>query len=388
MRIYLDHNATTPVRDEVAAAMLRVLRDIPGNPSSAHAEGAAARAEVERARERVAALVGAAPAEVVFTSGATESNNLALQGVARNGTRRHLVTSAAEHPSVEEPVAALEAEGFRVTRIPVDADGLVDPDAVAAAITAETALVSILWANNETGVVQPIARIAAGVHARGVPLHVDATQALGKIPVRLDAIPADLLSASAHKFNGPKGAGFLVVRGGRALVPSARGGSQERGRRGGTHNVPGIVGLGIAAELARTELDGRAACYAALRDRLWSGLEAKVPGVRRNGAAHSVLPNTLCIEFRGSAGDVLLEVLDGEGIAVSAGAACASGSVHPSRTLIAMGRTTTEARASLRFSVGHGVDEAQIDRVLALLPDLVARVRDAESSVVETAAGA
>jgi cysteine desulfurase len=377
MRIYLDHNATTPVRDEVAEAVLRVLRDVPGNPSSAHAEGAAARAEVERARERVAALVAARPGEVVFTGGATESNNLAIFGVARaaGAMGRHLVTSAAEHPSVEEPLAALEADGFRVTRVPVDADGLVDPDAVAAAITPETALVSILWANNETGVVQPVARIADLVRARGVPLHVDATQAIGKIAVSLDAVAADLLSASAHKFNGPKGSGFLIVRGERTLAPWLRGGSQERGRRGGTHNVAGIAGLGVAAELARREVHDRADRHASLRDRLWSGIEAKVPRVRRNGAASQVLPNTLCVEFRDTAGDVLLEALDGEGIAVSAGAACASGSVHPSRTLIAMGRSTAEARASLRFSVGHGTTEAQIERVLALLPDLVARVR-------------
>jgi cysteine desulfurase len=377
MRIYLDHNATTPVRDEVAEAMLRVLRDVSGNPSSAHADGATARAEVERARERVAALVAARPSEVVFTSGATESNNLAIFGIARaaGAKGRHLVTSAAEHPSVEEPLTALEAEGFRVTRVPVDADGLVDPDTVAAAITPETSLVSILWANNETGVVQPVARIAERVHARGAPLHVDATQAIGKIAVSLDAVPADLLSASAHKFNGPKGSGFLIVRGERTLAPWLHGGSQERGRRGGTQNVPGIAGLGAAAELARLELDDRADRHASLRDRLWSGIQSKVPRVRRNGAAAHGLPNTLCVEFRGAAGDVLLEALDGEGIAVSAGAACASGSVHPSRTLLAMGRSTAEARASLRFSVGHGTTEAQIERVLALLPDLVARVR-------------
>ena len=381
MRIYLDHNATTPVRDEVAEAVLRVMRDVPGNPSSAHTEGAAARAEVERARERVAALVSARTSEVVFTGGATESNNLAIFGVARaaGAVGRHLVTSAAEHPSVEEPLAALEAEGFRVTRVSVDGDGLVDPFAVAAAITSETALVSILWANNETGVVQPVARIADLVRARGVPLHVDATQAIGKIAVSLHAVPADLLSASAHKFNGPKGSGFLVVRGERALARWLRGGSQERGRRGGTHNVAGIAGLGVAAELARRELDDRAERCASLRDRLWSGIESKVPRVRRNGAAAHGLPNTLCVEFRGTAGDVLLEALDGDGIAVSAGAACASGSVHPSRTLLAMGRSIAEARASLRFSVGHGTTEAQIERVLALLPDLVARVRSLET---------
>ena len=379
MRIYLDHNATTPVRDEVAAAVARVLRDVPGNPSSAHAEGAAARAEVERARERVAALVGVAPAEVVFTAGATESNNLALHGVARTSQGRHLVTSAAEHPSVEEPLAALEADGFRVTRVPVDRDGLLAADAVAAAITPDTALVSVLWANNETGVIQPIEAIAARAREHGVPLHVDATQAIGKIPVRLDVVPADLLSASAHKFNGMKGAGFLIVRGDRALAPWLRGGSQERGRRGGTSNVPGIAALGVACALAGTELPARAAMMQALRDRLWHGIVAAIPRVRRNGAADHLLPNTLSVEFEDAPGDVLLEALDLEGIAVSAGAACASGSVHPSRTLLAMGRTPEQARASLRFSIGHGNDAAQIDRVLALLPELVARVRAAQA---------
>jgi cysteine desulfurase len=381
MRIYLDHNATTPVRGEVAEAVARTLVETPGNPSSTHAEGAAARAALERARERVAALVGAAPAEVVFTSGATEANNLSLFGVARSGRGRHLVTSAAEHPSVEEPLAALEAEGFAVTRVPVDREGRVDPDAVAAALRPDTALVSILWANNETGVVQPIEAIAERVRARGVPLHVDATQAIGKIPVRLDRAPVDLLSASAHKFNGPKGAGFLVVRSEDLLAPWLRGGSQERGRRGGTQNVAGAVGLGAACELAQRELAARTAAAAALRDRLWSGLAAALPDVRRNGASDAVLPNTLSVEFPGVPGDVLLEALDLEGVAVSAGAACASGSVRPSRTLVAMGRTADEARASLRFSVGHGNDAAQIDRVVALLPGLVARVRGARREV-------
>jgi cysteine desulfurase len=381
MRIYLDHNATTPVRDEVAAAVARVLRDVPGNPSSAHREGARARAEIECAREQVAALLGAASREVVFTSGATESNNLALHGVARAGRGRHLVTSAAEHPSVEEPIAALEAEGFRVRRVPVDRDGLLDPEAVEAAIGSDTALVSILWANNETGVVQPLEAIAARVRARGVPLHVDATQAIGKIPVRRAAASADLLSGSAHKFGGPKGVGFLVVRGDRALAPWLRGGAQERGRRGGTPNVPGIAGLGVACEIAAREIETQGATMRALRDRLWNGVVSAVSGVRRNGAADAVLPNTLSVEFAGAAGDVLLEALDLEGVAVSAGAACASGSVHPSHTLLAMGRSAEEARASLRFSLGHGNDAAQIDRVVALLPALVARVRAADRAV-------
>lgn len=381
MRIYLDHNATTPVRDEVAGAIARALCDLPGNASSAHAEGRAARAALEEARERVAAALGASPAELVFTSGATESNNLALHGVARAARGRHLVTSTAEHPSVEEPLAALEADGFRVTRVAVDRDGRLDPEAVAAAIEPDTALVSILWANNETGVVQPIEAIAARVAARGVPLHVDATQAIGRLPVRVDRLPVALVSASAHKFNGPKGVGLLVVRGDRTLAPWLRGGSQERGRRGGTSNVPGAVGLALACELAVRELEARVARTSALRDRLASGIAAAVPRVRCNGRVEHVLPNTLSVEFEDAPGDVLLEALDLEGVAVSAGAACASGSVHPSRTLLAMGRTPEQARASLRFSVGHGNDEAQIDRVLALLPALVARVRDAHRAV-------
>jgi cysteine desulfurase len=377
MRIYLDHNATTPLRDEVIAAVARVLREVAGNPSSAHGEGAAARAELEGARERVAALLGARRAEVVFTSGATEANNLAIHGVARAARGRHLVASVIEHPSVEEPLAALAAEGWRVTRVGVDAGGRVDAERVAAALEPETALVSLMWANNETGVIQPIERVAESCRERGIPLHVDATQAVGKLPVRLDRVPVDLLSASAHKCNGPKGAGFLVVRGALALAPWLRGGAQERGRRGGTQNVPGIVGLGVAAELAANELEERAERCAALRDRLWAGIEAKIPRVRRNGAPEHVLPNTLNVEFVGTAGDVLLEALDGEGVAVSAGAACASGALHPSPVLLTMGRTPEQARASLRLSVGHGNDGAQIDRVLALLPDLVARVRAA-----------
>lgn len=376
MRIYLDHNATTPLRDEVLAAMARSLRDDFGNPSSAHAEGARAKGALEDARERVAALVGARPGEIVFTSGATEANQLAIHGIATAaGPRRRLVTSGVEHPSVAEPTEAMGAAGWPLARIAVDPDGRLDLEALATELAAETALVSVIWAQNETGVVSPIERIAELCRSRGVPLHVDATQAIGKLPVRLDRVPVDLLSASAHKFNGPKGVGFLVVRGERPLAPWLRGGGQERGRRGGTPNVPAIVGLGVAAELAATELDERAARGAALRDRLWRGIEAKTPSVRRNGDPTCMLPNTLNVEFTAAAGEVLVEALDGEGVAVSAGAACASGAVHPSPALLAMGRTPAEARAAIRFSVGHGNDVGQIDHVSTILPDLVARAR-------------
>jgi cysteine desulfurase len=379
VRIYLDHNATTPVRDEVADAMARALRERWGNPSSVHAEGAAARAAVERARESVAALLGSQPREVFFTSGASEANNTALTAFAgRSASRRHVVTTSVEHPSVEAPLAALEGQGIPVTRVPVDGEGLVDPDVLAGALRSDTALVSILYAHNETGVLQPLARIAALAHARGVPLHADVTQAVGKLSLDLGEQGVDLASLSAHKFGGPKGIGCLIARGGIDFEPFLRGGGQERGRRGGTENVPGIVGLGAACELALRELPQRAREQAALRDRLWEGIAAKVPRALRNGSSEHVLPNTLSVRFPGAPGDLLLQALDLEGVAVSSGAACASGSIEPSRVLLAYGLDRDEARATLRFSVGHGIDAAQIDHVLALLPDLVARARAAE----------
>lgn len=379
MRIYLDHNATTPVRDEVADAMAGALRGCFGNPSSVHAEGAAARAEVERARERVAGLLACEPPEVIFTAGATEANNTALGPLLRAwaGSKRHVVSSNAEHPSVEEPLAALEREGWRVTRLSVSSDGLLDPERLAASIGPDTALVTLLWANNETGVVQPMARLATLARERGVRIHADATQCLGKLPVDLRTVALDALSLSAHKLGGPKGVGALVVRGDPSFEALLRGGPQERRRRGGTENVPGIVGLGSAAALAARELTQRSREHARLRDRLWDGIAAKIPRVRRNGAETSLLCNTLNVEFDGVAGELVLQALDLEGIAVSTGAACASGRVEPSHVLLSMGRSARQARASLRFSVGVGVDDAQIDRVLALLPDLVARVRDA-----------
>jgi cysteine desulfurase len=377
MRIYLDHNATTPVRPEVVEAMAAALRERWGNPSSTHAEGAAARAAVERAREQVAELVGTAPRDVVFTSGATEANNMALHGVLAVGQGRHVVTTTVEHPSVEEPLRALEAAGARVTRVPVDRGGRLDPEAVAGALREDTALLSVILANNETGVVQDAAKLAELAHARGVAVHFDATQAIGKLPVDAVALGADLLSGTAHKLNGPKGAGFLVDRSRPPLPALLRGGAQERRRRGGTENVAGSVGLGVACALARAELERRHRHVSSLRDALWRGLEAGVPGVRRNGAPDHVLANTLNVEFEGTAGEVLLEALDLEGVAVSAGAACHSGSIEPSAILLAMGLSEAQARGSLRFSLGPSNTAAEIERVLALLPRLVARVREA-----------
>ena len=380
MRIYLDHNATTPVRDEVADAMDRALRDLPGNPSSVHAEGSAARAAIERARDEVAAVLGAEPRDVIFTAGASEANNTALRRVAPAAGGRHLVSSNVEHPSVEAPLAALESRGWRVTRLPVDREGRVDANSVEAALEPDTALVSLLWANNETGVLLPIDAIAERVAARGVRLHVDATQMVGKLPIDLRRTRVDLLSLSAHKFGGPKGVGCLVARGAPTFEPLIGGGPQEGRRRGGTENVAGIVGLGAACALAARELPERSNRQAWLRDRLWDGLREKVPGVRRNGSPVHVLPNTLNVTFEHTAGELLLQALDVEGVAISSGAACASGSIEPSRVLLAMGLTPAEARGTLRLSVGHGIEEVAIDRVLGLLPGLVARVRAAEAA--------
>jgi cysteine desulfurase len=327
----------------------------------------------------VATHLGVAPGDVVFTAGASEANNTALLRIAGGpgAPGRHVVSSNVEHPSVEAPLAVLESGGWRVTRVAVDREGLLDPEALAEAVAPDTALVSLLYANNETGVVQPLAAIAERLHARGVKLHADVTQAVGRLPLDLRRLGADFASLSAHKFGGPKGVGCLIAPGDVAFEPWLRGGGQERGRRGGTENVPGIAGLATACELAVRELPQGAARLAELRDRLWDGIASKVPRARRNGSAQHVLPNTLNVCFEGAAGEVLVQALDLEGIAVSSGAACASGSITPSRGLQALGLGPADARASLRFSLGHGNDEAQIDRVLALLPDLVARARAA-----------
>jgi cysteine desulfurase len=378
VRIYLDHNATTPIRREVLEAMGRAYRDGLGNASSVHAEGAAARAALERARAQVAALIGAEPDEIVFTSGATEANNAALRGAlagAAHGAR--LVTTAAEHASVDETARALAGRGVAVTRAPVDAEGRLAPDALGAALADPAALCAVLLANNETGVIQDGAAIGALCAERAVLLHLDAAQALGRIAVDVEALGAALLAGSAHKLGGPQGAGFLYVRRGVRLPALLAGGPQERGRRGGTENVAGAIGLGTACELAARELAARAAEWARLRDRLWEGIREKIAGVRRNGAEGAVLPNTLSVELAGADAEALLQALDLEGVAVSTGSACSSGSIEPSHVLLAMGRTPEQARSTLRFSVGTGVDEAQIDAVLARLPDLVARVRAA-----------
>jgi cysteine desulfurase len=353
--------------------MTRVLREDFGNPSSVYAEGAAARAAVEAAREQVAGLVGARAADVRFTAGATEANNTILFGGLAPGDQ--VVTTAIEHPSVAEPLVLLEQRGVRVDRIAPDADGCVSASEMIAAIGDHTKLVTMIWANNETGALQPVHAVGESCRERGIPFHSDATQAIGKWVVDLRATPVDRLSSSAHKLGGPKGVGALVSLDNERMPVLLRGGGQERGLRGGTENVAGIVGYGVACALAASELAERIEHYGKLRDRLWQGLQSSVEGVRWNGDPERVLSNTLNVEFAGVAGEVLLQALDLEGVAVSAGAACHSGSIEPSKVLTAMGRTPAEARASLRLSVGWGVDDAQIDRAVALLRELVPRVR-------------
>lgn len=382
MRIYLDHNATTPLRPEVLETMRVTLERSFGNPSSTHAEGAEGKAALDSAREEVAALLGVrqAPSEsILFTAGATEANNALLRFGNWQGRGRHVISTGTEHPSVVEPLDELEAAGVRVTRVPVDADGMLDPGRIEEAIEDDTGLVSVIWANNETGVIQPMAKISEVAQARGVWLHADATQALGKAPVDVGEVPVDFLSVSAHKLNGPKGTGCLYARDARALRPWLSGGGQESGLRGGTENVAGIAGFGTACRLAQKELPERMSQYGELRDRLWKGVSDVVGDVRRNGSPAHVLVNTLNVEFCGAPGEVILQALDLEGIAVSAGAACHSGAISPSHVLTAMGRTPDEARGCLRFSVGYGVDEGQVDRAVEVLAAVVPRAREAAS---------
>lgn len=378
MRIYLDHNATTPVAPEVASAVAAALVDEFGNPSSVHHFGQRAKVALDSARQAVADLLGAQPAEIVFTGGGTEGDNLALRGrvdALAAGGRRHVVVSAIEHEAVLATLKALGRRGIESTLVEVGVDGIVSSDAVAAAIRPETALVSIMHANNEVGTLQPVAEIAALAHARDVAVHTDAVQTAGRIPVDVEALGVDLLTLSAHKFSGPKGVGALYVRRGTQLAPTATGGRQERNRRAGTENVPGIVGLGVAAVLARRRLVDEGPRLACLRDRLERGILATIPGTTVNGAVDRRIPNTTNLSFEGVEAESLLIALDLEGIAVSTGSACSSGTLEPSHVLRAMGLGTHRTQSSLRFSLGATTDAAHIDRVLDVLPGLVTRLR-------------
>ncbi len=379
--IYMDHHATTPVAPEVFEAMRPYFLDTFGNAASrTHAFGREAEMAVEAARGQMARLIGCKPMEIVFTSGATEADNLALKGVAYayRDKGAHLITSQVEHHAVLDPCKRLEKEGFRLTYLPVDRYGRVDPADVAGAITPQTILVSIMLANNEVGTVQPLAEIGKICKAHGVLFHSDAVQAVGKIPARADALGLDLMSITAHKLYGPKGVGALYVRMGKPqvkLVPQMDGGGHERGRRSGTLNVPGIVGLGKACELAEQIMAPEAARLAALRDRLWAGLAARLDHIQMNGHPSERLPGNLHVSFGSVDGGALLMAL--KEVAVSAGSACSSGSFEPSHVLRAMGVRGDMALGSLRFGLGRGNTEEEVDYVCARLAEEVSRLRQA-----------
>ncbi len=377
-RVYFDHNATTPVDPEVLAAMLSYFSEEFGNASSIHSFGQQTRAAVERARESVAALVGAHPAEIVFTSGGTESDNLAVFGVvaAAPGDHKHIITTAIEHHAVLNACQALEQRGIEVTYLPVDREGRVDPDDVRKTIRTETVLITAMHANNELGTRQPIEEIGRIAAEADIYFHSDAVQSAGKIPLDVNRLGVDLLSISGHKLYGPKGVGALYVRKGTRLEPLFYGGHHERDRRPGTENVAGIVGLGKAAELAREKLVADASRLAALRDRLQQGLLAQVPHTRANGGRAPRTPNTTNITFPFIEGEALVIALDLKGVACSTGAACSSGAIEPSHVLTAVGLAPEDARASLRFSLGRENTEEDVELALAVIPGVVEHLRE------------
>jgi len=377
-RVYLDHAATTPVDPRVAEVALECMTGNYGNPSSLHQFGRLARQAVETAREQVAGLIGAAAKEVVFLSGGTEGDNLAIKGVAAALKKRgnHIITSAIEHHAVLHMCEYLEGAGCRVTYLPVDEHGLVRLSDVEAALTKETVLVTIMLGNNEVGTIQPIADIARLTRARGIVLHTDAVQATAQVPVNVDALGVDLLTISGHKMYGPKGIGALYIRRGTRLVPQALGGGHEHKLRAGTENVPGIAALGKAAELARAELAERGRHLSALRDRFLDGIMERIPDVKLNGHPERRLPNNANLSFKYVEGEALLLNLDMRGIAVSSGSACTSGSLEPSHVLLAMGVPPEVAQGSLRFTFGRQNTDDDVDYVLQELPPVVAKLRE------------
>lgn len=369
--IYVDNNATTPLAPEVLAAMTACLTDCYGNPSSLHHVGAMAKQIVMDARSKVANLLGASPAEIVFTSSATESNHLAILGaLGRDRSRRHVVTTVVEHPSTRLLLSQLISAGVTVSEIAVDANGIPDLAALEAAITPHTALVSMMWANNETGAVLPVAEVVAMAIAHGVLFHTDAVQAVGRVPVDMRQMPVDLLSLSGHKLHAAKGIGVLFMRKGCKLPPLLWG-HQERGRRGGTENVAAIAGLGVAAELALTNLDADSAYVAALRHRLEQGLLQQLPFASVNGGGTQRLANTCNIRFGEIDAEITLDRLDKAGICASSGSACTAGGTEPSHVLLSMGLARTEALAAVRFSLSRYNTVLEVDRILKVLPDIV-----------------
>ena len=378
MRVYFDYNATTPLSPEAADAIARANRDLFGNASSVHYWGQQAKAVLDDARTAIAELLHADPSEIVFTSGGTEADNLAIRGAAEaiEATgRRQLVVGAIEHEAVLNTAKALARRGWTVTTLPVDQTGIVSPDDLRAAISDQAAVVSVMHANNEIGTIQRIAELASIAHERGALMHTDAVQSVGKIPVDVKALGVDLLALSAHKFNGPKGAGALFVKRGTRMLPTMTGGKHERNRRAGTENVPALVGLGVAARQAVAKMDSEARRVSSLRDRLEEGILRGVTGTAVKGLRTSRVPNTTNISFDRVEAESLLIALDLEGVAVSTGSACSSGTLEPSHVLRAMGFGSHRAQKSLRFSLGLFSTQEEVDRVIAVLPGLVEKLR-------------
>jgi cysteine desulfurase len=374
-RFYFDHNATTPVSDEVMEVFTRTLRQNYGNASSIHQTGQAARYELDEARRRLATLLGSDARELVFTSGGTESDNLALFGVLRRRGPSHLVTTTIEHPAVLNVCAQLEHEGHAVTYVPVDRNGVVDPDSVRAALRSDTALVSVMHVNNELGTVQPVAEIAAVARSADALMHSDGVQACGRVPVNVRALGVDLYSVSGHKMYAPKGVGALFVRKGVELQPLLHGGRHESGRRGGTENVAGAAAIGAAAEWVSMHGAAEVRRLSDLRDQLERSVLRLVPDAVVNGAAAHRVPNVTNIRFSGVEGEAVVIALDLEGFAVSSGAACSSGAVEPSHVLTAIGLTKREAKSSIRFSLGRCNDSEQVEALAQAVARVVDRLR-------------
>jgi len=381
MRVYADHGATTPTDPRVIEAMRPYFGEIFGNPSSVHELGQKAREAIDLARDRVASTIGANPSEIVFTSGATEADNFAILGaaLANEARGRHIVSSAIEHHAVLEPCRFLETRGFEVTYVPVDSFGRVDPADVAAALRYETILVSIMHTNNEIGTVEPIAEIGRIVRGRGILMHTDATQSVGILPVRVDALSVDLLSMSAHKRYGPKGIGALYVRKGANVARIQHGGSHERNRRGGTENVPAIVGFGVALQLAEKEMEKEAHRLRTWRDRLFATLGA-MAGAHPNGHPHDRLPGNVNLSFEGVDSESILMALDFQGIAASSGSACTSGSLEPSHVLTAIGLPPELAAGTVRLSLGRTNTEADVAYLQEVVPAAISSLRLASSA--------
>lgn len=378
MKVYLDHSATTPVDPEVARAMYECMLHNWGNPSSIHSFGREAKKAMEEAREKVAAAIGADdPTEIIFTSGGTEADNLAIKGVAEANAKRgnHIITSSIEHHAVLDACKYLEKHGFEVTYLPVDEYGMVSVEDVRRAITDRTILISIMHANNEVGTIQPVEEIGRLAREKGIYFHVDAVQTVGKIPVNVKDLNCDLLSISAHKIYGPKGIGCLYVRKGTRILPIQHGGAQERRRRAGTENMPGIVGFGVAIEKAVREMPERAEKERKLRDKIINTVMNTIPHTKLNGHPEKRLPNNANFSFQYIEGESILLMLDMKGIAASSGSACTSGSLEPSHVLLAMGIPHEIAHGSVRFTLGKDNTEEQIDYLLEVLPEIVERLR-------------